>query len=305
LSQVGFRGEEGLYQLWTKDVLNLGVLPGVLLEKARQRFEAAGGLVKELCPANGISVAPNGAAITMEGTTDTITSRLVIDCMGNLSPITRQARWGTKPDGICIVVGTCASGFAPENNTYADLLYADSPTYDRGTSQVQPFWEAFPASSGPDWRTTYMFAYMDSKPERPSILELFEDYWELMPPYQCKSNNKTPTTKSFARDEGIALSSNTRCMPRSDALSATAVDVSKLTFHRAVCNFFPTYKDSPLKTPFDRVCAVGDGEHGLPYLSPSISHKSWQRRMLILFTLLGCWQLRGFNLLCPLVGSAH
>jgi hypothetical protein len=46
-----------------------------------------------------------------------ITGRLVLDCMGNQSPISRQLRWGKRPDGICIVVGSCASGFAPENNT--------------------------------------------------------------------------------------------------------------------------------------------------------------------------------------------
>lgn len=88
------------------------------------------------------------------GACGSITSRLVIDCMGNLSPISRQARWGMKPDGICIVVGTCASGFAPENNTMADLLYANTPIMDKGTSKVQYFWEAFPASQAPDWRTT-------------------------------------------------------------------------------------------------------------------------------------------------------
>lgn len=42
-----------------------------------------------------------------------------------------QARWGTKPDGICIVVGTCARGFH-DNTTgmlvcwhaYASLIVA-------------------------------------------------------------------------------------------------------------------------------------------------------------------------------------
>ena len=92
----------------------------------------------------------------------------------NQSPISRQARSGQQPDGICIVVGTMASGFAPENNTYADLLYSNTPTMDKGRSQVHWFWEAFPASSGKDDRTTYLFMYCDAKPERPSILECFE-----------------------------------------------------------------------------------------------------------------------------------
>jgi hypothetical protein len=83
--------------------------------------------------------------------------------------------------------------------------------------------EAFPASSSPQDRTTYLFHYCTAEPERPSLLECFEDYWDLLPGYQD-------------------------------------VNLDELTFKRAVCNFFPTYKDSPLKTDFDRLCAIGDGE---------------------------------------------
>ena len=44
--------------------------------------------------------------------------------------------------------------------------------------------EAFPAGSGPSDRTTYLFTYMDAKPERPSIMEIMNDYWDLLPRYQ-------------------------------------------------------------------------------------------------------------------------
>ncbi|CAM9852808.1 unnamed protein product [Ectocarpus fasciculatus] len=37
-----------------------------------------------------------------------VTSRLVLDCMGNASPMVRQIRWGKKPEGVCLVVGSCA-----------------------------------------------------------------------------------------------------------------------------------------------------------------------------------------------------
>lgn len=36
-------------------------------------------------------------------------------------------RWGTKPDGVCLVVGTCGSGFAPGNNTTADVILTNTP----------------------------------------------------------------------------------------------------------------------------------------------------------------------------------
>ncbi|GAB5036151.1 lycopene beta epsilon cyclase protein isoform 2 [Nannochloropsis oceanica] len=223
--RVGFVGEnDEPYTLWTKDVLHLGVYPSVLLARAQARFLAAGGVVRENTPIKGVKIASNGAAIELEGEgMEDITGRLLIDCMGNQSPISRQSRAGQQPDGICIVVGTMASGFAPENNTYADLLYSNTPTLDKGKSQVHWFWEAFPASSGKEDRTTYLFMYCDAKPERPSILECFEDYWDLMPAYQNV-------------DGGI----------------------DSLTFKRAVCNFFPTYKSSPLRTEFDRLCAIGD-----------------------------------------------
>jgi hypothetical protein len=47
----------------------------------------------------------------------------------------------------------CA-GFAPEQNTSADLLYSITDA----AADMQLFWEAFPAEGGAS-RTTYMFAY--------------------------------------------------------------------------------------------------------------------------------------------------
>ncbi len=44
--------------------------------------------------------------------------------------------------------------------------------------------QAFPAGSGPRDRTTYMFTYLDATPNRPSLEQMLEDYWDLMPPYQ-------------------------------------------------------------------------------------------------------------------------
>lgn len=44
--------------------------------------------------------------------------------------------------------------------------------------------QAFPAGSGPMDRTTYMFTYMDPQPGCPTLEDLLESYWELMPNYQ-------------------------------------------------------------------------------------------------------------------------
>ncbi|MGL5196723.1 MAG: FAD-dependent oxidoreductase, partial [Chroococcales cyanobacterium] len=84
--------------------------------------------------------------------------------------------------------------------------------------QCQYFWEAFPARDG---RTTYLFTYLDTHPSRLSLTELFEDYLKLLPEYQ-------------------------------------KVDLAQLEFVRALFGFFPAYRDSPVRSPWDRILAVGD-----------------------------------------------
>jgi lycopene cyclase CruP len=85
-------------------------------------------------------------------------------------------------------------------------------------NQCQYFWEAFPAKDG---RTTYLFTYMDAHPQRLSLADLFEEYLRLLPEYQ-------------------------------------GVELSRLKFQRALFGFFPSYRESPLKTPWHRILPVGD-----------------------------------------------
>ncbi|MDZ7959035.1 MAG: FAD-binding oxidoreductase [Aulosira sp. DedQUE10] len=85
-------------------------------------------------------------------------------------------------------------------------------------NQCQYFWEAFPARDG---RTTYLFTYMDAHPQRLGLEALFEEYLRLLPQYQ-------------------------------------GVELSNLKFQRALFGFFPTYRQSPLKTPWNRILPVGD-----------------------------------------------
>jgi hypothetical protein len=69
-----------------------------------------------------------------------------------------------------------------------------------------------------------MFTYMDADEGRPSLLQLMEDYWTLLPKYQPSIQN-----------------------PETD------LDVKRILFA-----YFPTYRDSPPKPEFSRVLAVGD-----------------------------------------------
>ncbi|MGF1513787.1 MAG: FAD-dependent oxidoreductase [Elainellaceae cyanobacterium] len=160
-------------ELWVKDVLNVGVDPVYLLECLKAKFLAAGGQLFEHTPFKSATVHPDGVWVETPG--QPLTTRLLIDAMGHSSPLALQARGGQKPDAVCLVVGTCATGY-PKNDT-GDLLASFTPI----RNQCQYFWEAFPARDG---RTTYLFTYLDAHPNRPDLEALFDDYFALLPEYQ-------------------------------------------------------------------------------------------------------------------------
>lgn len=163
---------EGI-QLWVTDVLNVGVDPVFLLDKLKAKFMAAGGKLLEKTPFSAAVVHPDGVGIQAGETT--LTTRLLLDAMGNFSPIVQQTRKGKKPEGVCLVVGSCAQGY-PNNDT-GDLIASFTPIQN----QCQYFWEAFPARDG---RTTYLFTYLDAHPQRPSLEFFVEEYLRLLPQYQ-------------------------------------------------------------------------------------------------------------------------
>ncbi|MBD2194731.1 MULTISPECIES: FAD-dependent oxidoreductase [Calothrix] len=203
-ARVSFSGGT---EVWVEDVLNIGVDPVYLLETLKSKFLAAGGELWENTPLTEAVVHPNGVMVNNQ-----LKTRLLIDAMGNFSPIAQQARQGEKPDALCLVVGSCAQGF-PENNT-GDLLLSFTSLHN----QCQYFWEAFPARDG---RTTYLFTYMDAHPQRIGLEDLFAEYLRLLPEYQ-------------------------------------GVELNQLKFQRVLYGFFPTYRQSPLKTPWNRILPVGD-----------------------------------------------
>jgi lycopene cyclase CruP len=219
---VGIRFHQGT-ELWVNDVLNVGVDPVYLLETLKQKFLAAGGCLWEQTEFKRAIVQSNGVKLELQqGESEiSLTSRLLLDATGHFSPISRQARNGQKPDAICLVVGTCATGF-PENQT-GDLMASITPI----TRQCQYFWEAFPAQAG---RTTYLFTYLDAAAARPSLADLFEDYFRLLPEYQT-------------------------------------VELDQLQFQRSLFGFFPCYRNSPLKAHWDRILPIGDSAGGQSPLS--------------------------------------
>ncbi|KAK9284141.1 hypothetical protein L1049_023308 [Liquidambar formosana] len=211
-------GFEGKGEIWVEDILNLGVSPVKLIEVMKKRFNSLGGVIFEGYSVSSICVYEDAAVMQLaEG--NILSSRLIIDAMGNFSPVVKQIRCGRKPDGVCLVVGSCARGF--KDNSKSDVIYSSSSVKEVGESEVQYFWEAFPAGSGPMDRTTYMFTYVDPQPGCPKLEDLLEEYWDIMPDYQ-----------------GVSL--------------------DDLEILRVVFGIFPTYRDSPLPAAFNRVLQFGD-----------------------------------------------
>jgi lycopene cyclase CruP len=89
-------------------------------------------------------------------------------------------------------------------------------------NQCQYFWEAFPARDG---RTTYLFTYVDTHRDRFSLEFLMEEYLRLLPDYQN-------------------------------------IKLNQLKFERFLFGFFPSYPNSPLPMPWERILAVGDSAGG-------------------------------------------
>ncbi|XP_059661869.1 uncharacterized protein LOC132307968 [Cornus florida] len=211
-------GFEGKGEIWVEDVLNLGVSPVKLIEIMKKRFNSFGGVILEGYSVSSICVYEDAAVLQLAGG-NILSSRLIIDAMGNFSPVVKQIRGGRKPDGVCLVVGSCCRGF--KENSTSDVIFSSSTVKTVGESKVQYFWEAFPAGSGTLDRTTYMFTYVDPQPGCPKLEELLEDYWDLMPNYQD-------------------------------------VSLDDLEILRVIYGIFPTYRDSPVPAAFDRILQFGD-----------------------------------------------
>lgn len=161
------------YELWVKDILNIGVSPFLLIKKIKEKFIKIGGQVLENTTFSSAIISDTGVIIKTDQ--NELKTRLLIDSMGHFSPIVKQIRKGVKPDGVCLVVGSCGQGFT--NNDTGDLIASFTPIQN----QCQYFWEAFPAKDG---RTTYLFTYVDAHPDRISLTELMNEYLRLLPEYQ-------------------------------------------------------------------------------------------------------------------------
>lgn len=210
--------------IWVRDVLNIGIDPVYLLETLKQLFLQAGGKLFENTPFQTATIHPDGVAVE-SNSTDSVEKTSDLKNTQNLfkTRLLLDAMGHFSP-----IVRQARQG----KKTDAVCLVVGScargfPKNDTGDifasftpmqNQCQYFWEAFPAGDG---RTTYLFTYLDADAERFSLETLFEDYLRLLPQYQN-------------------------------------VELEQLKFQRALYGFFPCYRQSPLKMPWNRILPVGD-----------------------------------------------
>jgi lycopene cyclase CruP len=91
---------QGGTDVWTRDVLNLGVKPDCLVAVASERLKASGGTILDETTASAFSVHPDGVSISLGDDRTPVTCRLLLDCMGHRSPIVRQLRCESHLFGI-------------------------------------------------------------------------------------------------------------------------------------------------------------------------------------------------------------
>lgn len=119
---------------------SLPSLPPPLAPTPTDAFSAAGASAGVQVHPDSVAISvqlPAGSAAAAGGSQ--VTSRLLIDCMGHASPVVRQVRWGRKPDGVCLVVGTLGTGFS--DNSTADVIYTNTdlqPLEGSGTTRWGP-----------------------------------------------------------------------------------------------------------------------------------------------------------------------
>ncbi|MBX0326782.1 hypothetical protein K2Z83_03685 [Oscillochloris sp. ZM17-4] len=180
--------------LWLPEVLNVAIDASALLRLMRRKLEDAGGTVlsgrifRKLRVSTGdrptveVELAPAG-----RGDGERYSARLLLDGMGSTSPLALLRHAGRPFAGVCPTVGTVAHGFAQGDGpqeydpTLGDILVSVADSQ----SGEQLMWEGFPGRG--DELTVYLFYYSAIRRDSArsySMLDLFEQYFTLLPTYK-------------------------------------------------------------------------------------------------------------------------
>ncbi len=180
-------------ELWLDHVLDVAIDLGTLLKMARQKFEAAGGVALDLRAFKKVYLTESGPVRSVvevadgEGRIERYGARLTVNALGAISPLSLVLQGGKPFDGVCPTVGSTARGFQIGTGSeevdpaLGDVLISVA----HAQKKRQLIWEGFPGKGGE--MTTYLFYYDLVAPERATsqgLLDLFEDYFELLPTYK-------------------------------------------------------------------------------------------------------------------------
>jgi len=202
-------------ELHLPDVLNVGIDAAALLRLARRKLEAAGGTVLDRRAFRQVLAQPGGGVVVEveaeDGTHECYGARLLLDTMGATSPLALQRYAGRPFAGVCPTVGSVVHGLeegpAPDQHhpDTGDILISVADTQ----RNRQLIWEGFAGRD--DELTVYVFYYdvvrgpggeaKDKtlqpstlgtgtlggavlQPSKHSLLDLFEDYFALLPTYK-------------------------------------------------------------------------------------------------------------------------
>lgn len=175
--------------LYLNGVLDVALDAQSVLDMARERFIQAGGTILEDRSFTRLHVSESGpvaSVFEVQGPqgTELYHTRLAIDTMGSVSSIALGLNGGLPFDGVCPTAGTIMEGLEGDPGT-GDVLVSVSPA--QGGRQL--IWEGFPGKEGET--TVYLFYYDQTGPQRArdqSLLELFEQYFTLLPTYRPLNN---------------------------------------------------------------------------------------------------------------------
>ena len=181
-------------ELWMEGVLDVSLDAAALLACARQKFERAGGVVLDRYALQ--SVLSDGTEVAVELARQdtavcTLRARVLIDGMGATSPLAFQRSRGQPFAGVCPTVGSVMRGLEPGSGPgkhdprVGDILVSVADA-QRGQQLI---WEGF---AGRDDRLTVYVFYYDRVPSTGlphSLLDLFEDYFALLPTYKQPAAN--------------------------------------------------------------------------------------------------------------------
>jgi lycopene cyclase CruA len=171
--------------LYLEGVLDVALDAQSVLDLARRRFLKAGGTILEGRSFRRLHLARTGpvaSVFEVEGPSGTeyYRTRLAIDTMGSVSPISVGLNGGLPFDGVCPTAGTIVEGLHTDSSTGDVLVSVAGASEGR-----QLVWEGFPGRRGET--TVYLFYYDRTGGNRASkqgLLDLFEQYFAQLPAYK-------------------------------------------------------------------------------------------------------------------------